>query len=347
MAYKTGNRMQSSLLPNCIDDYITADDPVRVYDAFVDALNFEQLGIPIESFKEGADTYWPRDMIKLLVYGYSYGTRSSRKLERACHHNLSFIWLMGGLKPDYRTIARFRDTHKEALKNILKQSVRMCLKLNLIDGHSLFVDSTVIKANASLSKTWDTQRCQKTLATIDAEIDHLMDEVQKIDQSEGSVRSLNELKQKLSQTRQLKKKVESITVELQKRQAQNFSKAKSFYNTTDPECLKIHKSHKTQAGYNVQAVVDAKHGLIVHAGSTVVHNDYGQLGSQIKQAQEVLGCQPTQVSADSGYYSLADFGKMAPTITLVVPSPQDISHERLPLNHRFSKDEFTYNELSA
>ena len=97
-------------------------------------------------------------MVKLLVYAYSYGIRSSRKLEGACHHNLSFIWLMGALTPDYPRIARFRDAHKESLKNILKESVRMCLKLNLIDGHSFFVDSTVIKANASLSKTKLIQR---------------------------------------------------------------------------------------------------------------------------------------------------------------------------------------------
>ena len=346
MAYKTGNRMQSNLLPHCMDDYITADDPVRVYDAFVDALDFIQLGIDMESVKEGADTYWPKDMVKLLVYGYSYGHRSSRKLERACHHNLSFIWLMGGLTPDYRTIARFRDTHKEALRNILKQSVRMCLKLNLIDGHSLFVDSTIIKANASLSKTWDPQRCQKALAAIDREIDQLMDEVQTIDQSEESQKSLSELKQKLSQTQQLKKKVESITSELQKRQIRNSSKAKTFYNTTDPECLKIHKGHKTQAGYNVQAVVDGKNGLIVHAESTTVHNDYSQLSSQITQAQEVLGHSPTQVSADSGYYSLVDFEKIAETITIVVPSPQDVSKERSSSKQRFSKDEFIYDTQS-
>lgn len=116
MAYKIGDRMQQTFLPSSIDQYVSEADPVRVYDAFVDALDFAQLGIPITPFKAGADTYYPKQMVKLIVYGYSYGLRSSRKLERACQHNLSFIWLMGGLTPAYRTIARFRDQHKAAIK---------------------------------------------------------------------------------------------------------------------------------------------------------------------------------------------------------------------------------------
>lgn len=91
MAYKVGNRMQQTFLPTSIDDYVSEIDSVRAYDTFVDALNFEQLGISIEPFEAGAESYCPKQMVKLLVYEYSYGNRSSRKLERACHHNLSFI----------------------------------------------------------------------------------------------------------------------------------------------------------------------------------------------------------------------------------------------------------------
>ncbi len=121
MAYKIGNKMQLSLFPDRIDDYVGPNDPVRVYDAFVDALDFCSLGISIEQSKSGADEYYPKQMLKLFVYGCSYGFRSSRKLERACEHNVSFMWLMNGLKPDYRTIARFRKRHKEAVKKVLKQ----------------------------------------------------------------------------------------------------------------------------------------------------------------------------------------------------------------------------------
>lgn len=85
---------------------------------------------------------------------------------------------MGGLTPDYRTIARFRDTYKEALKNILKQYVHMCIKLDIVDGNILFVDSSVFKAGASKSKSWDHERCEKSLKKTNKHIDQLMDEIQ-------------------------------------------------------------------------------------------------------------------------------------------------------------------------
>ena len=79
MAYKTGNRMQVMLLPSAIEDYVGLKDPVRVYDAFVDALDLKKLGIPLEP-QGSADEYYPKDMLKLIIYAYSYGIRSSRKI---------------------------------------------------------------------------------------------------------------------------------------------------------------------------------------------------------------------------------------------------------------------------
>jgi transposase len=100
MSYRIGNRNQMSL-PQCIEEFVTENDPVRAYDAFVAALDFDQLGIVINSYKVGNSEYRPKAMLKLLVYGPSYGIRSSRKLEREIYHNMSFIWLLGGLKPDF------------------------------------------------------------------------------------------------------------------------------------------------------------------------------------------------------------------------------------------------------
>ena len=99
MAYRYGNRHQMELLPKSIEEYVKTDDPVRVYDAFVETLNFNELKLHLDPHKVGCPEYYPKAMLKLLLYGYSYGLRSSRKLERAIYHNVSFIWLMGGLKP--------------------------------------------------------------------------------------------------------------------------------------------------------------------------------------------------------------------------------------------------------
>ncbi len=112
MAYIMGNRKQITFLPPTIDDYVGKEDPVRVYDAFIDSIDLQEMGIIIEPFQAGAPAFEPKAMLKLIVYGYSYGIRSSRKLERACYHNLSFMWLISGILPDYRTIARFRSDNK-------------------------------------------------------------------------------------------------------------------------------------------------------------------------------------------------------------------------------------------
>ena len=118
MAYRYGDRYQRDLMPSSIEEYVSEGNPVRAYDAFVEALDFEGLGFEMNPEKVGNSEYDPRSMVKLLVYGYSYGLKSSRKLERECHHNLAFIWLLGGLKPDHKTIAEFRRHHKPALKRI-------------------------------------------------------------------------------------------------------------------------------------------------------------------------------------------------------------------------------------
>ena len=174
MAYRYGNRNQINLFPESMEDYIAPDDPVRAYDAFIGALDFRDLGITLDPNKVGNSEYHPHAMLKLLVYGYSYGIRSSRKLERACHHNLSFIWLTSGLMPDHKTIAEFRRKNKEALANVLKQCARICIKLNLIEGNTLFLDGTKIRANASIKNTWTREKAQRALKHIDKRIKDIL-----------------------------------------------------------------------------------------------------------------------------------------------------------------------------
>ena len=185
MAYKNGDRYQISLLPSSIEDYISVDDPVRAYDAFVEALDFEDLGIEIDEEKVGNSRYNPKAMLKLFVYGYSYGVNTSRKLEKAVHHNLSFIWIMSGLKPNFKTISEFRRRNKKALAKVLKQCARMCIKLKLITGNILFVDGTKIRANAGIKNSWTRKGCEKKLKKIDKRIDAIILENEKLDIEEA------------------------------------------------------------------------------------------------------------------------------------------------------------------
>lgn len=208
MEYRYGDRIQMTLLPPCIEEYVGEDAPVRAYDAFVEALDFDKLGIRIDPDRVGNSSYDPRAMLKLLVYGYSYGVRSSRKLERETNYNLSFMWLMGGLKPDHKTIAEFRRNNKKALKGVLKQCARLCIKLDLIAGNTLFVDGTKIRANASIKNTWDKKKCERALKKIDKRIDEILSECESADEAEDDDCSHVAMNKELKDKKALKEKVE-------------------------------------------------------------------------------------------------------------------------------------------
>jgi transposase len=278
MAYRYGNRNQIRLLPESMEDYIAPDDPVRAYDAFVEALDFRELGITLDPHKVGNSEYHPHAMLKLLVYGYSYGTRSSRKLERACHHNLSFIWLTSGLKPDHKTIAEYRRKNKEALAKVLKQCAKICIKLNLIEGNTLFVDGTKIRANASIKNTWTREKAQKALKHIDKRIKDILTQCDAIDEAEQG--SLVTMDKELKDQKTLKSKIKGILQEL---------KEEESFNTTDPECTRIKKGKNFYVGFNFQSTVDNKEGLILSTDVVNEANDVNQFASQINKANEILG----------------------------------------------------------
>src|SRR5437870_11001680 len=208
MAYRYGNREQFGLFPQSIEDYVSKEDPVRVYDAFVEGIDFGELGIDLDEHQVGNSEYDPKAMLKLLVYGYSYGLKGARKLERACHHNVSFMWLMGGLKPDHKTIAEFRRQHKGALTKVLKQCVRMCIKLDLIAGNVLFVDGTKIRANAARGQSHDRAYYEKHLVELDRRVEKLMEEAERIDEQQEGQGSSVAMDKELRQAEGLKQKIQ-------------------------------------------------------------------------------------------------------------------------------------------
>ena len=228
MAYRHGQRKQRCLFPDSLDDYVSLDDPVRAYDAFVDAMDLDELDITWEPNKVGCPQYDPRVMLKILVYGYSYGIRSSRKLERALHHNVSFMWLAGALKPDFKTICRFRRDHRQALSKVLKQCARLCIELDLIAGNTLFVDGSKFRGNVSLKNLWTAERCERYLGRIDQKIEAILAECDAADERESDSGSLVQLQGELNKTEKLKAKVEGALEKLRSEQLTRF-------NTTDPD----------------------------------------------------------------------------------------------------------------
>jgi len=335
MAYRYGDGNQMQLLPPSIEEYVASDDPVRAYSAFVDLLSLDELGIIEDEHKVGNSEYYPKAMIKLLVYGCSYGLFSSRKLERATYHNLAFIWLMGGLNPDHKTIARFRKNNRNALKNILKQCVRLCIDMNLIEGNTLFVDGTKIRANAAIHNTWTPERCKHYLKKVDQHIESILTEFDSIDEQEQDHPSLVKLQKELKDKERLKSRVQSVLKKLQEGGTESI-------NTTDPDCVKVKGRQGIHAGYNGQIVVDEKHGLIVHSDVVNESNDVNQFAHQIDQANQTLGHKCTNACADAGYFNTPELKEIDDQhITVIVPS-QKQAHNR-PVKP-FDKEQFRYDE---
>ncbi len=338
MAYRYGNRKQRMLFPQSVDEYIPEDAPVRAYDAIVDSMDLDALGIQINRNKVGCPQYDPKSMLKLLIYGYSYGVCSSRKLERETHYNFSFIWLTGGLKPDHKTIAEFRRKNKSALKTVLKQCARLCIKLDLIEGNTLFVDGSKIRSNASIKNSWTKQRCDRHLKKIDKRIKEILSECETADRDEKDSPSLVKMKDELKDNETLRSRVQNILSELE-------TENKESTNTTDPDCTKIHGRQGSHAGYNMQSVVDQKHGLIVNSDVVNENNDYHQFAEQIEQANETLGMKCKTACGDAGYSSVDELEKIDKQgIKVVVPSQKQAA--RVSKDNPFDKSHFKYDPVS-
>jgi len=279
----------------------------------------------------GNSEYHPHAMLKLLVYGYSYGIRSSRKLERATHHNLSFIWLTSGLKPDHKTIAEFRRKNKEALANVLKQCAKICIKLNLIEGNTLFLDGTKIRANASIDKTWTKKKAKKALKHIDERIQDILTQCDTVDEAEqGSLVTMDE---ELKDQKTLKAKIKGILQEI---------KEEGSFNTTDPECTSIKKGKNFYAGFNFQSTVDKKKGLILSTDVVSENNDLNQFATQINKANEILGKKCETAVADCGYASTDELEKIDnQEIKVIVPSQRQVTKKEPSL---FAKERFIYKD---
>ncbi|MFH1975426.1 MAG: transposase [Pseudomonadota bacterium] len=335
MAYRSGDRYQIGLLPQSIEEYVADNDPVRAYDAFVEALDFHEPGIEIDRNKVGNAEYDPRSMVKLLIYGYSYGVKSSRKLERECYHNIAFIWLMGGLKPDHKTIAEFRRRNKKSLKKILRHCAQICIKLDLIAGNVLFVDGTKIRANAARHRTYSRNHYEKLLVDIDRRIEQLFADCEVIDRREQGAGSYVAMNKKLAKVQNLRCRV---------REALDAFAAggRKLVNQTDPDCAIMRSVQGSHASYNVQSVVDDKHGLIVHTDAVSDTSDVNQFALQVEQANEIFEKSCDVACADAGYADTNELEKIDELgIKVIVPSQRQALHKE---ESPFSKSHFVYDK---
>lgn len=302
MGYKEkASRNQMTLLPDSIEDYVDENNPTRVIDAFVDSLDLAGMGftksIPADT---GCPPYDPADLLKLYIYGYFNRIRSSRKLMIECGRNVEVMWLMGKLRPDFRTISDFRKENAKRLKQVFREFVRLCDKLNLYNKELLAIDGTKIRAQNSDDKCFNADILQKKLANIDEHISEYMRMMEKNDGAEQDDEMTPEqVKAALEEIKARKEKYEGYLRELAET-------GNTQILETDPEAHRMHSNNGFHCSYNVQTAVDSGSHLIAEYEVTKRNTDQGLLNEVSTGAKEALGVDTIEVVADKGYESRED-----------------------------------------
>ncbi len=175
------DRDQATLFPQRLDEAIGEDNPVRVVDAFIDALDLEELGFEVTPEATGRPGYHPAMMTKIYLYGYLNQVQSSRRLERECKRNPELIWLTEGLAPDFKTIADFRHDNGPAIQSVCRRFVAPCRNLHLLDDTRVAIDGSKFKAVNNREKNFTHERLQRRMAAIDEGIARYLAELDRAD----------------------------------------------------------------------------------------------------------------------------------------------------------------------
>ena len=192
------DRSQVTLLPECLDDYVAEDNPVRVIDVFIDELDLTGLGFEgVAPADTGRPAYHPAVLLKLYVYGYLNRLQSSRRLERETQRNVELMWLTGRLAPDFKTIADFRKDNGKAIRNVCREFIVLCRRLDLFSEAIVAIDGSKFKAVNNRDKNFTDHKLKKRMAQLEESISRYLAELDRADReptlvTEGRVSRLKE-----------------------------------------------------------------------------------------------------------------------------------------------------------
>jgi len=299
------NREQAWLLPPTLGELIPNDHPARFVAEFVDALDhaaWVELGIGPDGNPLGAPAYHPRALLSVWLHGFMTGIRSSRKLETACRDQVSYLWLTGWQHPDHNTLWRFYQSHRQAMRKLLKYTVATAVKLELIDLAVQAVDGTKIGANAAGDRTYDTAGLHRLLDRAEMAITELEAQNEAGDDSPPP-----RLPEKLHRTQALRQQVRDAMSHLVQHEGL------SRVNLTDEDAQLMKGRSGIIIGYNAQAMVSplapetAKgNGMLITAVEVVNSaSDSGQLAPMLEKAEELTGQRVPVTLADGGYHTAA------------------------------------------
>jgi len=336
MRYVKGISRDQLEFAQSVEDYVAKDNPARVIDAFVGMLDLVQLGfLKATPARTGRRPYDPGDMLRLYIYGYTNGIRSSRRLEAEAERNLEVMWLLRKLTPDYKTIADFRRDNREPLRLVFRQFGGLCKDWGLFGKDIVATDGTKVRASNSKRKNYNAKKVDRHIAYLDDRIGSYLKELDENDSSEVAVPKLPRevIEKKLKEMEVRKASYQALAEEIKK---------DGEVSTVDPDArlMGVH-NHGVDVCYNVQAVVDSKHSLVVEVEVIKTPSDQGQLSVMVGKAKEILEVAKITVLADKGYYVGEDLKRCEEAgITAYVARPEQANSTG---DKEYLQASFTYN----
>ena len=293
-----------------IEEEVAANSPARFIEVFVDSLDMAALEIKREKpAQTGRPPYAPQDLLKLYLYGYLNGIRSSRKLERECGRNIELFYLLNRLVPDHNTISDFRKDNRKALKKVFLIFVRACKDMKLMDAKTLCLDGTTIRAVNGKKKAVSEEIARKKLEYAKAQLQAVERYLQTLDENDLHEKRLDKPmaldldKDHLPDPEKLKERI-AFHEQCLKELAESDRGTLLF---TDPEAgMMPAKEGGIKACYNVQTAVDAGSHMIVDFDVTNSSSDRGTLNQTAEKCKQEIGLDSVRVIADKGYESIAD-----------------------------------------
>ena len=333
------DRGQSTLLPECLDDWIGDDNPVRAIDAFVDALDLAGLGFDgVAPAATGRPSYHPAVLLKLYVYGYLNHVQSSRRLEREAGRNLELLWLLGRLAPDHKTIADFRKDNGAALKKVCARFVELCRTMGLLAKPSVAIDGSKFKAVNNRDRNFTKAKVERRRAQLEESVARYLSQLDTADRQTPTMALVikeEHLKEKLA-------KLSEEMAKLDAHEKRMLASPDEQISLTDPDSRSMATSGRGSGvvGYNVQVAVETENHLIIAHEVTNSGSDRAQLANMGQQAKAVMQADAIEAVADRGYFNSPEIlacHEAGIAVTLPRPMTSGAKSEG-----RFGKQDFVY-----
>jgi transposase len=311
--YRPYDPDQPLLMPQSVRDLVPAGDIAHFIDDVVSVLDLRAIEAVYEQEVRGYPPYHPQMMTRLWLYAYAVGITSSRKLAQLARRDLGCMMLAAGNRPDFRTLARFRERHLTDLAGLFKQVLRLCRRRGLVGLRHVAIDGTKLRANASKHSAMSYGYMQREERRISDEVDAWFTEVGRVDAQEDATHDDHddddlppELRTAVGRRQAIREAMAALEAEA-RAAGDEEPEERAQRNFTDPESRIMRGGDGAFIqGYNAQAAVDAKHQIIVAAMLTPQASDAPLLIPMVDLVRRNLGRNPRQLSADAGYCSEAN-----------------------------------------